>query len=232
MSAVHRVDSFGLALPDEWTAVPTERALFDRFCETQRDRWRETEGWDRALERRLDTLLARARHELVRSGCVLAALFADTAFDDSSSTGDVERDEIMLLAACTLGVYTKADFKTKMSLSLPVLFSALAKQSRSGADEERQFGRITNLTRPGVAELPAGRAVQLRRVYEPRKLGLKTEPFFAESFIWPIGDDGEGCCVLQFATTNTDQARPFSNLFGAIANTFRMFEPDQPTSFD
>jgi len=38
--------------------------------------------------------------------------------------------------------------------------------------------------------------------------------------------------VLQFATTNTDQARPFSNLFGAIANTFRMFEPDQPTSFD
>ncbi len=38
--------------------------------------------------------------------------------------------------------------------------------------------------------------------------------------------------MLQFPTTNTDQARPFSNLFGAIANTFRMFEPDQPTSFD
>jgi len=38
--------------------------------------------------------------------------------------------------------------------------------------------------------------------------------------------------VLQFSTTNIEHSRQFSGLFGAIANTFRMFEPDQPTSFD
>ncbi len=85
---------------------------------------------------------------------------------------------------------------------------------------------VTMFDRMGTA------SENIHSTFEPRKLGLKTEPFFAESFIWPIGDDGEGCCVLQFATTNTDRARPFSNLFGAIANTFRMFEPDQPTSFE
>lgn len=78
----------------------------------------------------------------------------------------------------------------------------------------------------------AGRAIHPRRLYEARKLGVKTEKFFAESFTWPVGDDWESCYVLQFSTTNTDQVRPFSELFGAIANTFRMFEPDQPTSFD
>jgi len=88
------------------------------------------------------------------------------------------------------------------------------------------------VVKPDVVVMPAGRCVHLRRLYEPRKLGVETHAFFAETFIWPIGEDGEACCVLQFSTTNVDNARPFSNLFGAIANTFRMFEPDQPTSFD
>jgi hypothetical protein len=101
-----------------------------------------------------------------------------------------------------------------------------------GVEADTRVGRVTNVVRPDVPELPAGRCVRLRRLYEPRKLGSSTERFFAESFIWPIGDDGEACCVLQFSTTNIEHSRQFSKLFGAIANTFRMFEPDQPTSFD
>ena len=61
--------------------------------------------------------------------------------------------------------------------------------------------------------------------------GRKLESFFAESFVLPIGTDGEACCVLQFATTNIEQSRRFSELFGAIAATFRMFRPDDPTDF-
>lgn len=37
--------------------------------------------------------------------------------------------------------------------------------------------------------------------------------------------------MLQLATTNIESSRQFSGLFGAIAETFRMFEPDQPTEF-
>ena len=37
--------------------------------------------------------------------------------------------------------------------------------------------------------------------------------------------------MLQFATTNVERSRQFSELFGAIAGTFRMFRPDEPTEF-
>ncbi len=94
-----------------------------------------------------------------------------------------------------------------------------------------RMGRITDMERPDMLDLPAGGLVHLRRLYERRHFGMELEDYFAESFILPIGDDGESCCVLQFATTNIEQSRRFSELFNAIARTFRLFEPDQPTDF-
>ncbi len=230
MSAMQRVDSFGIVFPERWTAIPTEQREFDEFCVRAREKWRGAPDWDRAFERRADTLLARVRHELTKTGCVLASLYIDEVLDDSGSA-PLADPEVVLIAACTLGVYTKEELRTKLSLSVPVLFGAFAKR-RPGVEAGTRVGRVTNVVRPDVPELPAGRCVRLRRLYEPRKLGSSTERFFAESFIWPIGEDGESCCVLQFSTTNIEHSRQFSELFGAIANTFRMFEPDQPTSFD
>ena len=120
------------------------------------------------------------------------------------------------------------DLETDLSLSLPVLYSAFARKPRPDGHE---LGRISDVTRPELSELPAGRCVHLRRLYEPRHFGTPLDDYFAETFVLPVGTDGEACCVLQFATTNVDQARPFSELFGAIARTFRMFEPDEPTDF-
>ena len=111
---------------------------------------------------------------------------------------------------------------------MPVLFSAFTRKPRN---DEARFGRITDVVRPELTELPAGRAVHLRRLYEPRRFGMELENFFAESFVLPVGTDGEACCVLQFATTNVEQSRRFSELFGAIAATFRVFHPDEPTEF-
>lgn len=226
MSSLTKIDSFGLVLPDQWTAIPTELGASEQFCNRARARWRESSQWDRALERRAETMFARLRHELARSGIVLAAVYMDEVVDDTAQQPqDVPE---VLMAACTLGVYTKSDLETKLSLSLPVLFSAFAKRPRG---EEPRFGRITDLERPGMIDLPAGRSVHLRRLYEPWHFGMQLDDYFAESYILPIGDDGESCCVLQFATTNIGQSTQFSELFNAIARTFRLFEPDQPTDF-
>jgi hypothetical protein len=224
VSTLRQVDSFGIVLPEQWTSVPTELHAFEEFCNRARERWRQLPQFDRAFERRADTMLNRLRHELASAGVILAAVFIEEIVDDTTEQSEPE----LLIAACTLAVYTKADLETELSLSVPVLFSAFTRKPRV---EEPRYGRITDVVRPELTDVPAGRAVHLRRLYEPRRFGMELEDFFAESFILPIGTDGEACCVLQFATTNVEQSRRFSELFGAIAATFRMFHPDDPTTF-
>ncbi len=228
MTSVRQVDSFGIVLPEQWTSVPTELHAFEQFCNRARERWRQLPLFDRAFERRTDTMLNRLRHELSSAGVILAAVFIEEVVDDTIEPGQARNEPELLIAACTLAVYTKADLETELSLSVPVLFSAFTRKPRN---DEARFGRITDIVRPELTELPAGRAVHLRRLYEPRRFGMELENFFAESFVLPVGTDGEACCVLQFATTNVEQSRRFSELFGAIAATFRVFQPDQPTEF-
>ena len=228
MTSVRQVDSFGIVLPEQWTSVPTELHAFEQFCNRARERWRQLPLFDRAFERRTDTMLNRLRHELSSAGVILAAVFIEEVVDDTIEPGQARNEPELLIAACTLAVYTKADLETELSLSVPVLFSVFTRKPRN---DEARFGRITDIVRPELTELPAGRAVHLRRLYEPRRFGMELENFFAESFVLPVGTDGEACCVLQFATTNVEQSRRFSELFGAIAATFRVFQPDQPTEF-
>jgi hypothetical protein len=228
VTSVRQVDSFGIVLPEQWTSVPTELHAFEQFCNRARERWRQLPLFDRAFERRADTMLNRLRHELASAGVILAAVFIEEVVDDTVEPGQAPNQPELLIAACTLAIYSKADLETQLSLSVPVLFSAFTRKPRT---DEARFGRITDVVRPEVTELPAGRAVHLRRLYEPRRFGMELENFFAESFVLPVGTDGEACCVLQFATTNVEQSRRFSELFGAIAATFRVFQPEDPTRF-
>jgi hypothetical protein len=228
VTSVRQVDSFGIVLPEQWTSVPTELHAFEQFCNRARERWRQLPLFDRAFERRADTMLNRLRHELASAGVILAAVFIEEVVDDTVEPGQAPNQPELLIAACTLAIYSKADLETQLSLSVPVLFSAFTRKPRT---DEARFGRITDVVRPEVTDLPAGRAVHLRRLYEPRHFGMELENFFAESFVLPVGTDGEACCVLQFATTNVEQSRRFSELFGAIAATFRVFQPEDPTRF-
>ena len=185
--------------------------------------------FDRAFERRADTMLNRLRHELTSAGVVLAAVFVEEVVDDTVDAGTPPPEPELLIAACTLGVYTKADLETELSLSVPVLFSAFGRPSPNDEQRVRSDHRCRppgghRAARPGG---PCTCAGCTSRGGSARKL----ENFFAESFVLPVGTDGEACCVLQFATTNIEQSRRFSELFGAIAATFRMFRPDDPTAF-
>lgn len=224
MTTIADVDSFGIVLPDSWVGLPLEQEPFDRFCAELSARWRSEPDWERSTERRADVLLQRVRGELTRHGATFAAALFDNAVPDGKPL--TEENVEPLMAVCTFGVYTRNDFDSELGLTLAVLYAAFARR----ADPETRFGRVTNVEPPSLFELNIGRVVRLQRVYKPKGFGANTtEPFYAESFIAPLGDDGEAAGVLQFATTNIDIAHQFSALFVAIAKTMTLFTPDQPT---
>jgi hypothetical protein len=225
MTALAEIDTFGLILPATWTGLPLEQPAFDAFCSELRERWRTQPDWDRTTERKAELLLRRVRSELTRHGATFAGAFFDMGVPDDKPLTEENLEPMM--AVCTFAAYSKADLDTDLPLTLPVLFTAFA--TKSGTDGKH--GTMTNLQPPEVDTLPVGKVVRLRRLYRPKGFGVKTDPFYAESFIMPLGDDGLAAGVLQFATVNTDVAHQFSDLFEAIAKTMTLFTPDQPTDF-
>jgi hypothetical protein len=228
MSALAEIDTFGLILPAAWTGLPLEPAAFDAFCTELRERWRAEPDWDRTTERKAELLLRRVRSELTRHGATFAGLFCDAGVPDGKPPTEENLEPMM--AVCTFAAYSQSDLETDLPLTLPMLFAAFATKSGDGPSAERH-GTMTNLQPPEVATLPAGRVVRLRRLYRPKGFGVRTDPYYAESFIMPLGDDGLAAGVLQFATVNIDIAHQFSDLFEAIAKTMTLFTPDQPTDF-
>lgn len=225
MTALAEIDTFGLILPATWTGLPLEQGTFDVFCADLRERWRTQPDWDRTTERKAESLLRRVRSELTRHGATFAGAYFDVGVADGKPLTEENLEPLM--AVCTFAAYSQADLDTDLPLTLPVLFAAFATKSGS----EGKHGTMTNLQPPEVFELNVGKVVRLRRLYRPRGFGVQTEPFYAESFITPLGDDGLAAGVLQFATVNTDIAHQFSDLFEAIAKTMTLFTPDQPTDF-
>lgn len=229
MTAIADIDTFGLILPATWTGLPLEHAAFDAFCAELRARWRTEPDWDRTSERKAELLLRRVRSELTRHGATFAGAYFDMGVPDDKPTTEENLEPMM--AVCTFAAYSQADLETDLPLTLPVLFAAFATKSDPAGKPGGRHGTMTNLQPPEVDTLPVGKVVRLRRLYRPKGFGVQTDPFYAESFIMPLGDDGLAAGVLQFATVNTDIAHQFSDLFEAIAKTMTLFTPDQPTDF-
>lgn len=227
MAKLSDIDSFGIVVPKNWHILPLDLPTFDRFCAETTARWSQEDGWTRTAERQALLLLQRVRGELTRHGASFAAVYVDAAVPEGKELREENLEPLM--AVCTFGVYTRADLDTDLELSLAVLFTAFAKRPSLDGGE---YGRITNVEPPALHDLAAGRAVRLRRLYEPKGFGpAAQDPFFGDTFLLPVGEHGEAAGVLQFATTTVSAARPFSDLFGAIANTLRSFTPDDPTDF-
>ena len=69
------------------------------------------------------------------------------------------------------------------------------------------------------------RLVRLARVETEPAVEVK---IFTETFVVPISD-GEAVCGVQMTTPNVDESTVFSELFGAIAQTLRIFYEDTTT---
>jgi hypothetical protein len=223
MSSYTDYDSFTVALPAEWTSLPTDADEFERTLRALSARWRAEPGFDRHTERKAELLLRRTRRELDRRGVRLAAIYFDAGIDPGDEP--VEENLKALMAVCTFTMYTRNDLDTDLRLTTAVLFSAFS----SRPIDAPAHMRVTNVEPPATHHVNAGHAVRLRRLVQPQSPSARDDSFYTETFIVPLGDDGEAAGVLQFTTTNVDLASRFSMLFERIAQTLTLLTPDMPT---
>ncbi len=222
-----RVDSFGILLTEQWSVLPVDPTEFGRYRQQVLATASGIDGWTRADTRRLEVLLTKVRGDIGRRGAQFAAFFFDTGVPAGQPMNAEHAKP--LVASLTFGVHNKVDFDTELDLTLQVLYAAFAHRRD---DDESSAYRSTDVERPAVIEMPIGRAVHLRRLYEPRRAITQAAPFFAETFITPVGDAGDACGILQFATTNLDEARQFSRMFRRLADTATLFAGDGETQFN
>ena len=241
MTTDERADSIGIGLPREWIEIPVERDRFERFRSELDGSW-EQSGWDRTTRRRAELLLNRIRREIGRVGVQFASLYVDHPTDEefdlarrtTAESGEVggeselDPDDI-LMAACIVGVYTRADLGAKIPLTLGNLVMAYG--TKPGRDEPGQ-AKVTNLEPPTIFEMPAGKSVRLRRLYELPQPGMLPQRYYGETFLMPIDEAGDRIAIVNFTTVNLPIARVFSELFEAVAGTVTLFRPDDPTTFE
>lgn len=142
--------------------------------------------------------------------------------------GGPGREAELLLATCVVGTYTKEELGAKVPLSLGNLAMAFGRKPRSDKD----FDRITNLEPPTLHKgVPLGASVRLRRMYKLRRPGALPDRFYGETFLVPIGDDGQRCVICHLVTPNIKVSSLFSELFVQIANTLTAWSPDETTSY-
>jgi hypothetical protein len=223
MTAIADIDSFAITLPDVWAMLPLGRPAFDQRMADLVAQWRATPGWTRTTERRAELIIDRARRELRRAGCSFVAAFCDVGLRGDAAPGDVVPEPIM--AVCTYGVYDRADLGVDVRLTLPILWAAFTQRHQTSGP-----ARIIDLEPPTSIELRPGKALHLRRLYEPTRIRRDMpDKVYADVFVFSVGDDGEAAGLLQFATPNIELAADFSQLFVGIARTFTTLTPEQDT---
>lgn len=240
MSAAAEPDSLGIAIPEAWIQIPVDRGEYDAFVTRLRDRWKNEAKWDRPTQRQAELLLTRIRRDILRGGIQFVGLFvgepaeADLAEQVPVPGGDPEQehDEI-LMAACTVGTYTKESLGAQADLTLGNLTMAFGRKPRSEPHvKDQRYKRITNLEPPVYHEIPIGKSVRLRRLYELVSPGLFPQRFFGESYLTPIGGDGKRCVMAHFVTMNIQLSQLFSDLFERIAGTITYYADDDETKFE
>jgi len=231
-------DSIGIAIPNEWTQLPVERAEFDRFCSEARSRWVEAE-WDRTTQRQADLLLNRMRREIIRHGIQFVAMFVGEPTDDDRAAmapvdGEDPDAKDVLMGTVTVGTYTKEMLGAKGDLKLGNLIMAFGSRHRRQQPDVSalRYKSITNLEPPMLHDLAIGRSVRLRRLYELLTEGFLPQRFYGETYLTPLDEAGSRCTITNFTTPNLGLAPVFSELFEKIAGTITFWTPDQDTTFE
>jgi hypothetical protein len=207
--------------------IGLDRRSFDDRWRAMREEYRESSNWSRTAERRLEIFIHQLRMLVEGQRVVLcAALLASRAPGDFAPAPEDDEgvgDPDPLMAGCAISIMSKTELASEVALTADAVLLAY---TASRPDEESHF---VNLEPPCTVELgPAGRAVHLVRLLQPRSRPGDSSSVFAETFLVPISE-GDALCVIQFSTPNTEDATDFSLLFNAIARTLRVFYEDTAT---
>lgn len=213
------IDSFGIALPPDWTRFPLDDADFDGFVRTQRDRVREEASLSRTGERQLELMMRQLRNDATRTGTRLVAMVAATAAPDENGDGEHE----LVMASCTINVLDREELRAEIPLTVNTLLVAVTRERREADDGST----MSDLDPPAIVEMPCGSAVKTVRLHT-YKVSVEEGgrlPIFVQHFLMPI-DAGERAVIVTFGTPTIAHSRGLSRLFDEMMATFRVFSDD------
>ncbi|MDW3217072.1 MAG: hypothetical protein R8F63_00555 [Acidimicrobiales bacterium] len=217
------IDSYGLMLPEGWTAVPLDEAGLRTHLEEVVAPLREEDGWTKAMERRVELLMRTLVHELRSQRVSFAAGVTHLIVEP----GTDEVDGRLMTASCTISTTTAGDLGSPIDITPDVLIRLFS------AQRDREDGtRITDLEPPCVHPLSVGDSVRLRRLVEGAGAAVgDDDAVFIETYLVPHASDGR-LIVCQYSTPVVEESPLFSRLFEAMQSTFRVFEEGEPTVFE
>lgn len=220
MTDANDADSYGIVVPVEWVEIPLDREGFDRYRREVLDELKIVSGWNKTAERRVDLLFTQVRNDLLRGQARMAAVFAES---HTSEEGELE----VLIAACAVSRLAADQLSpTSGQLTVDMLHRVM---SRGHDDDE--FDRATDVEPPTRVELDSGAALRLKRMHTQMVAPAQQLQYYAQSYLVPH-NEGRSLCVMQFSTPCLDEAGALDELFEAIAETLKIFRPDDPTDFE
>jgi hypothetical protein len=228
------VDTFGIALPPEWTRFPLENGDFEAFVQLQRHRLANEAQLSRTAQRQFELLMRQLRNDCGRANVKMVAVMLATIDDpdpdpDPDPEPDPEPDQPnagLLSATCTISAMSRASLGSDLPLTENTIAAAMSRGPVAGDDGVE----IVDLDPPAIVTLPVGRAVKLVRLhtFPPDAKTRQRLAVFAQHVLVPY-DNGERAAVLSFSSPTPAYAKPLSALFDAMSKTFRLFAGDMPT---
>ena len=213
-----------------------------RLCVDSADRLRREATLSRTAERQFEVLMRGLMNDCESSGVrmvatVLGVVDSEAESDeDFASSADKDEDDSELVAASmTIAVITQSEIGSDIPLTVNTIQAAMS-LDRPEADDDAEDVVISNLEPPSIVTMPVGEVVKLVRHHRlkyrenrgrsdlPRELSI-----FVQHFFVPIDEMGSSAAMVTFTTPIVALARPMSELFDAMMETFEMFSGDDIT---
>ena len=142
----------------------------------------------------------------------------------------------LVAASMTIAVVDQAETGSAVPLTVNAIYAAMSLDRPGSADSGSAEAAVSNLEPPSVVAMPVGEAVKLVRLHrlkQPEGRGnaevIRETPIFVQHFFVPIDEAGSSAAVVTFTTPLVWLARPMSELFDAMMETFEMFSGDDVT---
>ena len=136
----------------------------------------------------------------------------------------------------TIAVVDQAETGSAVPLTVNAIHAAMSLDRPGSAESGSADTAVSNLEPPSVVAMPVGEAVKLVRLHrlkQPEGRGsteiIRETPIFVQHFFVPIDEAGSSAAVVTFTTPLVSLARPMSELFDAMMETFEMFSGDDVT---
>lgn len=212
-------DSVALELPEEWEDIPLERGEFRAFINERLQRLNDTGLFERSDLRQFE-LLAALAYQAAQSSRVMIS----SSFFTVEQAGDGDDDDVLLMAS----VIVSGLLRDEVGTDIPLRAELMAEVFARGVPSDERAARYTHIEPPTVCEVAEAKAAKLIRLMSLTRDSGDEFKQFTQTYLVSVAE-GDAVIVLQFSTINFEYSREFSDLFEKIAQTLRIYYPEDPT---